>query len=86
MTMRTTSTTVTFRRPFLLRGFDRPQVAGTYTVETEEKLLEGLSFPAYRRIVTLIHLPAQPGHAMISETVVIDPSDLESALARDATP
>jgi hypothetical protein len=50
MTVRTTSKTVTLLHPFNLTGMDNVQPAGTYTVETDEELLEPLSFPAYRRI------------------------------------
>ncbi len=60
MTIRTSKKTVTFRRPFVLGGFDEVLPAGAYSVETDEELLEGISFPAYRRILTLIQLHAQP--------------------------
>jgi len=40
MTVRTTSKTVTFRHPFNLTGTDEVQPAGTYTVETDEELLQ----------------------------------------------
>ena len=56
LTMRTTTRTVIFKRPFMLRGFDRVQPAGTYTVETDEELLDTISVTAYRRIATLIRL------------------------------
>ncbi len=49
MTVRTTSKTVTFTHPFNLSGMDKAQPAGTYTVETDEELLQTLSLPAYRR-------------------------------------
>jgi hypothetical protein len=45
MTVRTTSKTVTFRHPFNLTGTDEVQVAGTYTVETDEELLQPASVP-----------------------------------------
>ena len=59
MTLRTSSKTVSFMRPFSLGGFDEMLPAGAYSVETDEALLEGVSFPAYRRIGTLIHLHAK---------------------------
>ena len=37
MNRRTRRETVTFARPFSLRGIDGVQPAGTYTVETEEE-------------------------------------------------
>jgi hypothetical protein len=47
MTIRTTSKTVTFSRPFFLKGVDRLLPPGDYRVVTDEELIEGLSFPAY---------------------------------------
>ena len=44
--------------PFNLIGIDEVQPAGTYTVETDEELLQTLSVPAYRGISTLMRLPA----------------------------
>ncbi len=79
MTSRTTSKTVTFARPFRLDGLDGIQPAGSYTVETDEELLQALSFPAYRRIDTRIRLPV----AGSDQVTRIDPAELEAALARD---
>ena len=50
MTIRTTRTTVTFRRAFVLAGLDEEQPAGVYDIETDEERLEGLSLSAYRRV------------------------------------
>ena len=86
MTIRTTVKTVTFARPFVLNGLDEVQPAGSYEVETDEVLLESASFPAYRRILTLIHLHAQPFHPGTTRSVTIDPEELVVALARDAAP
>jgi len=82
MTMRTSSKTVTFRRPFRLKGVDRMLPPADYRVVTDEELIEGLSFPAYRRISTMIFVPAPSGSAV--EMATGDPLDLEAALDRDA--
>lgn len=82
--MRMTSKTVTFARPFVLKGPDGPQPAGTYTVETEEEELPTLLHDGFRRTGTWLTLPAQAATAGSSELVGIDPADLEAALARDA--
>ena len=82
-TERTSRRTVTFTRPFSLSGIDGVQPAGSYTVETDEELLPGLSFPAYRRVATLIFLPARPGEANLAQVAVIDPVELEEAHRRD---
>lgn len=83
MTIRTSMSTVTFSKPFILGGFDEKLPAGTYNVETDEELLEGISFLAYRRISTLIHLHAKPGHPGVTQTMTIDPNELNAALDRD---
>ena len=85
MTIRTTSRTVTFRRPFALSGIVEEQPPGTYIVETDEELLQA-SVPAYRRISTLLRLPGRPGSTLLGQVVDIDPADLAAALARDAEP
>lgn len=86
MTIRTRKKTVTFRRPFVFGGFDEVLPAGAYSVETDEQLLEGISFPAYRRILTLIHLDAKPGHPGLTQTLTIDPNELDAAIKRDQAP
>lgn len=82
MTMRTTTKTITFHRPFYLKGVDRLLPPANYRVVTDEELIEGLSFPAYRRASTAIFVPAESGCAV--EMVTIDPSDLQAAIDRDA--
>jgi hypothetical protein len=83
MTSRTTYTTVTFAHLFCLKGFDAPQPAGSYTVRTEEELLEGLSFAAYGRVATEISIPLDRGGAGSIQVVTTDPQELESALEAD---
>ena len=83
MTIRTTKNTVSFNKPFTLGGLDEVLPAGAYSVETDEELLEGISFPAYRRILTLIQLHAKPGHPGVTQTLTIDPNELDAALKRD---
>ena len=61
MTIRTNSKTVSFARPFLLKGVDRVLAAGQYKVVTDEELIEELSFPVYRRVATMIFVPAKSG-------------------------
>jgi hypothetical protein len=84
MTVRTNRKNVTFTQPFSLSGIDKVQPAGTYTVETEEELLPGLSFPAYRRIATLIFLRSRGGGPVVEEVANIDPLELQAAQERDA--
>jgi len=84
MMNRTTSKTVTFRHPFVIDGFDGPQPAGSYTVETAEELLQALSFPAWRRLYTTIRIPGSAGASVVGQVAIIDPDALDTALALDA--
>ena len=79
MTVRTSSKTVTFAHPFLLKGVDRILAAGDYRIVTDEELIEELSFPVYRRVATMIFVPAESGRASTVEMVTIDPQDLEGS-------
>jgi hypothetical protein len=81
--VRTRRETVTFARPFRLRGVDEAQPAGAYTVETDEEPIEGLSFMAYRRIATVIFLPLARGGSGSFQAVPVDPPALDAAIAAD---
>ena len=82
MLTRTRVETLTFLKPFLLKGIDRLLPAGDYRVSTDEELIEGLSFPVYRRVATMIFVPARASAA--TEMVSIDPVDLRAARERDS--
>ena len=58
MTVRSRRETITFQHPFRIRGIDRLLPPGAYEVITDEEMIEGLSFPAYRRVATMIMVPA----------------------------
>jgi hypothetical protein len=73
--------TVIFSKPFLLKGVDRILPAGNYRVVTDEELIEGISFPAYRRVSTMIFVPGADRGSV--EMVTIDPLDLRIALDQD---
>jgi hypothetical protein len=81
--MRTTRKTVTFRNPFSIEGVGRILPAGSYEVITDEELLEGLSFPVYRRVATMILVPGQSRQASV-EMLSLDPHDLAAAVDRDS--
>ncbi len=83
MTTRTKRETVIFNRPFNLGGRDEVLPEGAYIIETEEELLQSLSFPAYRRNLTLMHLHVDPARPGRRQALPIDPDELEAALRRD---
>jgi len=82
MSTRMLSSTVIFRRPFVLDGFERVEPAGTYTVETEEESVDDVSVTAWRRCATVMHI-VRDGETVY---VRIDPEDLRKALLRDHAP
>ena len=83
MTTRTRRKTVTFKMPFLLEGIGRSLSAGSYEVITDEELIEGLSFPIYRRLATMMLVPGQLAGSV--EMVTIDPLALAAALKRETS-
>jgi len=84
MITRTSREMVTFTHAFVLKGVDRALPAGAYPVITDEELIEGLSFAAYRRVSTIILAPTESHRATSLEMVTIDPADLQAARDRDA--
>jgi hypothetical protein len=76
--MRTTREPVTFVHAFLLDGAEGVQPAGTYDVEVDEELIEGVSFLAYRRVATTIYLPLGSEAVGSHQAVRVDPGELEA--------
>jgi hypothetical protein len=81
---RTRQEQVTFLHPFSIGDAVERQAPGTYTVETIEEPIDGLSFIAYRRVATTIVLPSRHFGLSSKQAVTIDPRDLEAARERDA--
>ena len=84
MTIRTSRGTAVFNQPFELDGFG-PQPAGEYRLDTDEELLEGLSFLAYRRVGALLYLPAIGASRGTVQVVTLLPAMLDAMLERDRT-
>ena len=83
--MRNTTVDVTFRRAFALKGLESVVPPGIYRVDIEEEQIDGLSFLAYRRLATFIRVPvAGRGGSGSTQSLLVDPKELETALERDA--
>lgn len=76
--MRTDISSVTFRRPFMLPGFDRPHAPGSFEVRTDHERLDTV-VEAWRRTDTTIMI-AERG---LMQAWPVDPRDLEKALLAD---
>jgi len=85
MTTRSRRETITFQHPFRIRGIDRLLPPGAYEVITDEEMIEGLSFASFRRIATMIMVPAAPPRSSTIEMISIGSIDLADAQRIDAS-
>jgi len=84
MTERTTASEITFSHPFILGSLVVPLDAGTYRLIVDEELIEGLSFPAYRRTGTHLEIPAVGVEIGTRQLLQVPLQELEAAMQRDA--
>ena len=85
MTTRSRRETVTFRHPFRIKGIDRVLPSGAYEIITDEEMIEGLSFASFRRVATMIMVPAAAPHGSSMEMISIGSVDLSDAQRIDAS-
>ena len=85
MTTRSRRETITFRHPFRIKGIDRLLPAGGYEVITDEEMIEGLSFAVFRRVATMIMVPAAAPRSLTMEMLSISSIDLSDAQRIDAS-
>ena len=85
MTIRSRTETITFKHPFQIRGVDRLLPAGAYEVITDEEMIEGLSFASFRRVATMIMVPAAASRGSTMEMISIGSVDLSDAQRIDAS-
>jgi hypothetical protein len=83
MSIRTTRKIVEFSNPFSIEGAGRVLPAGNYEIVTDEELIEGLSFPVYRRVATMMLAYTKSSPVPSTEMLNIDPRDLAAAIERD---
>jgi hypothetical protein len=81
--MRSSETAITFRHPFVLTALEAPQPAGTYRLVIEEEEIPGLSFVAFRRTATLLHLPALATTGGTHQVVQVDPVEWAAIVDAD---
>jgi hypothetical protein len=85
MTTRSRRETVHFKHPFVIKGVDRLLPPGAYEVITDEEMIEGLSFPSFRRVATMIMVPGAAPRRSSVEMVSISSVDLSEAQRKDAS-
>jgi hypothetical protein len=84
MTTRSRREVITFQHPFRIKGIDRVLPPGAYDVITDEEMIEGLSFASFRRVATMIMVPAAPPRGSTMEMISIGSVDLSDAQRIDA--
>jgi hypothetical protein len=84
MTTRSRRETVHFKYPFRIKGIDHLLAPGAYEVVTDEEMIEGLSFASFRRVATMIMVPAAAPRTSSMEMISIGSLDLSDAQREDA--
>jgi hypothetical protein len=84
MTTRSRRETVHFKHPFRIKGIERLLAPGAYEVITDEEMIEGLSFASFRRVATMIMVPAAAPRTSSMEMISIGSLDLSDAQREDA--
>lgn len=84
MARRSRRETAVFRNPFSIKTVGRTLPAGSYEVVIDEELIEGLSFPCYRRVGTAILVPAETPDQGSLEMISIGSFELADAQRTDA--
>ena len=84
MSARSTDTMATFYNSFKLPALDDAQPPGTYRVVVDEEEIPGLSFVAFRRMATMLHVPAVGVAATTARVIPVDSEQLAQAIAVDA--
>jgi hypothetical protein len=84
MTTRSRREVITFRHPFRIKGIDRVLPSGAYDVITDEEMIEGLSCASFRRVATMIMVPAAAPRGSTMEMISIGSVDLSDAQRIDA--
>lgn len=83
MTERISRYSVVLHYPFDPGGDNGMQPAGIYDVETVEEQLDSISFIAFRRLSTSMSKQPACGQHVRPGSMMVDPADLERALADD---
>jgi hypothetical protein len=85
VTTRSRRETVHFKHSFRIGGVDRLLPPGAYEVITDEEMIEGLSFPCFRRVATLMMIPGAAPRNSSTEMISISSVDLSNAQREDAS-
>jgi hypothetical protein len=80
MCIRTRRAIYLFSKPFRLESSGVNHAAGAYAIETEEEMIEGLSFAAYRHVATTM-IPQHRALWQPIQVYQVDRNELADAIA-----
>lgn len=80
--MHTRKSTVTFQRPFTLNAAIGELPPGRYDIDIDEEEIQAADRTAYRRVAIYFYVQ----NLASTRSIVVNPTDLESALERDLNP
>jgi hypothetical protein len=83
MTIRSRTETLVFERPFHLTGLDRMLPPGSYEVLTDEEMIEDVSFPCFRTVLTMIMVPGEWPFSTAIEMITTTATELSDAQRND---
>jgi hypothetical protein len=83
---RSTRTTLTFRRAFMLPRQTTTVPAGDYILVIEEERLQGLTFDAYLRVAGYLIVGGGPAHPGRTEMIPISEIELARLIEQDRAP
>lgn len=82
MATRTTSSTVTFKRPFRLGRDDAQLPAGNYAIEMDAEPIDGLSSLVYQRVEVRVFVPRISG-VCEAQMLIVSAREFDAAVAAD---
>jgi hypothetical protein len=74
---------LTFRRPFSVKGIDRPLSPGDYELVPDDELTRELYVPEYRHVVSLLFVPPQAHKHSFIVKASVDLADILASHVRD---
>ena len=80
---RSANSVVTFQHPFVIGAENQALPAGDYNLTIEEELVESLSFPVFRRISTVLEVPAIGAPGPVRQYLNVSADDIDDALRKD---
>lgn len=80
MAMRTTHSVEQISKPFYLPGVPDQQPAGQYQIDHDEESIDGLSWIAWKRTISHIHIPSIGTVSLVQQSISLNTAQLDKIL------